>query len=227
MSAHQHNAIPADFDHLIIGVPDLERGIARLFELSGYQAAIGGSHPHRGTRNALLNLGHRSYLEILAPDPAQSALLWHAELPSLAEPTIVGWAVRHATLDELFALLQQRGMPCGEPLPGSRVRPDGQTLRWRTLSLADDRRGNLPFFIEWDPTSPHPSSDAPGRCQLLEFHPTGPLPETPPPTSAMKLHRIPGQKSCLLAKIAGLHGFFEFSSVPVPSEHWVSGKLSC
>jgi hypothetical protein len=214
-------AIPADFDHLIVGFPNLEDGIDRLFRWCGYRAAPGGSHPHRGTRNAILNLGNNSYLELLAPDPAQPALLWHPEIATLTEPTIVGWALRHKDLDRWASLLNERGVPCSGPIAGSRVRPDGQTLNWRLLMLADDRKGNLPFFIDWDSGSRHPSSDAPGGCRLEEFAPTGALPEIPPPESGMRLHKIAGKQCQYLAKIAGLNGVFQFASVPVASERWV------
>ena len=219
--AANETPVPIDLDHIIVGYPNLEDGMARLFQLSGYRAAPGGSHPGRGTRNALLNLGNNSYLELLAPDPAQSGLLWHKDIAALTELTIVGWAVRHTQLDQLASLLKERGMPCSNPMAGSRVRPDGQTLRWRTLILADDRKGNLPFFIEWDPNSPHPSTDAPGGCLLQEFRSTGPLPEIPPPEPGMRLHLVPGKQSQLQAKIVGLNGVFQLVSVPVPSEYWV------
>lgn len=222
MAADDPPAVPADLDHIIVGVPNLEDGMGRLFQLSGYRAAVGGSHPNRGTHNALLNLRNDSYLELLAPDPAQPALLWHKEIATLSEPTIVGWAMRHTQLDQLASLLKERGVPCTGPIAGSRVRPDGPTLGWRTLTLTNDRKGNLPFFIEWDTTSVHPSSDAPGGCLLQEFRPTGPLPEIPPPQNGMRLYLVPGKQSQLQAKIAGLNGAFQLASIPVPSEHWVT-----
>jgi hypothetical protein len=214
-------AIPMDLDHIIVGFPNLEDGINRLHHICGYRAAVGGSHPNRGTRNALLNLGNNSYLELLAPDPAQPELLWHKEIATLTELTLVGWAVRHNDLDQLAALLKERGVPCSDPAPGSRQRPDGQTLNWRALRLVDDRKGNLPFFIDWDSASPHPSSDAPGGCLLQEFQPTGPLPEIPPPEAGMRTHLVAGKQSQYVAKIAGLSGVFELASIAVPSERWV------
>jgi hypothetical protein len=220
-------AIPPDLDHIIVGFPNLEDGINRLFDLAGYRAAVGGSHPNRGTRNALLNLGHNSYFELLAPDPAQPALLWHKEIAALTELTIVGWAIRHTELDKLASLLKQRGVPCTDPIPGSRVRPDGQTLRWRMLRLMDDLKGNLPFFIDWDSASVHPSSNAPGGCLLQEFRSTGALPEIPPPQDGMQLDIIRGKQAQLQAKIAGLNGIiFQLASIPVPAESWVPKQSS-
>ena len=59
------------------------------------------------------------------------------------------------------------------PLDGSRARPDGKLLKWRSLSVSREADKNLiyfnvvPFFIQWDKDSLHPSQDSPSGCRLL------------------------------------------------------------
>jgi len=163
--------VPPMLDHILLGCNDLQRGISFVEQHTGVRAAFGGVHPGRGTQNALLSLGTRRYLEIIAPDPQQtsSSSELNAELKKLSEPRLVGWAAHPGDVQVLAADLARAGVAAKGPTPGSRKRPEGSVLHWKTLNLKDDANGLLPFFIEWSADSPHPSADAPSGCQLLRF----------------------------------------------------------
>jgi hypothetical protein len=156
-------------DHVIVGIADLDEGIRRFAELTGVTAERGGQHPGRGTQNALLSLGSLSYLEIISPvagpPPGMEAL---SDLKAL---TPVGWAIGTRDLDATKARLEAAGFKVSPPRAGSRVRPDGQRLEWRTAGL--DIPGELtPFLIEWGAQTPHPSTTSPIGCTLesMEIH---------------------------------------------------------
>src|SRR6266403_5131906 len=158
--------VPALLDHIILGCNDLDRGIEAVEEATGVRPAIGGVHPGRGTRNALLSLGERRYLEIMAPDPAQQKIVHFPQLREMTEPRLIGWAVHPPDIAATAKLLRDNQIAFSGPDDGSRKRPDGLVLNWKTINLADDRRGILPFFIEWSADSVHPSKDAPKGCHL-------------------------------------------------------------
>jgi hypothetical protein len=168
--------VPTVLDHILLGSGDLDHGIEFVEKHTGVRAAFGGVHPGRGTRNALLSLGEKHYLEIIAPDPQQSALPDHYGLLKLSEPRLVGWAAHPGNLDQFSARLRVAGIAFNGPTPGSRKRPDGRLLQWKTLNLKDDNGGLLPFFIEWSPDTLHPSADAPGGCRVVHFSLSTPVP---------------------------------------------------
>ena len=118
-------------DHLVYAVPDLDAGVADLEQRLGVRAAPGGPHPGRGTRNALIALGPESYLEIIAPDPAQSAPAggrWFGVDPR-TPARLAGWAAKGRDLPRLVAAAAQRGIPLGEVMPGARTRAAARVTR--------------------------------------------------------------------------------------------------
>jgi hypothetical protein len=161
--------VPALLDHILLGCNDLDKGIEFVQEGTGVLPAIGGVHPGRGTRNALLSLGERRYLEIIAPDPAQSEIAHFPQIRSMTDPRLIGWAVHSPDIAAIAKQLRENKVEFTGPADGSRKRPDGRVLNWKTINLADDRHGLLPFFIEWSADSVHPSKDAPARCTLDYF----------------------------------------------------------
>ena len=157
-------------DHVIIATDSLDRGIAQLREATGVTAVFGGAHPGRGTQNALLSLGSGSYLELLAPNPTDAQGPRMVAMFAAARTlTPSGWALAAPDADSVRALALRRGLASGDVAPGARARPDGSTLRWRTLNPWGWNNALLPFFIEWHATSPHPSRESPTGCTLASM----------------------------------------------------------
>ena len=211
------DAVPEKLDHILLGCSDLDHGIAFVEQRLGAKAMFGGVHPGRGTQNALLSLGQRHYLEIIAPDPAQpnSKSARRSQLEKLTEPRLVEWAAHPGDLSSFAKRLQQAGLTFEGPTPGSRKRPDGRLLRWQTLTLNDDASGLLPFFIEWSADSPHPSTDAPAGCLLTRFELATPEPDKLAKTLVLLSLDVPvvkGEKPQLRARIAGPKGTLELTS---------------
>ena len=215
--------VPSLLDHILLGCSDLDGGIAFVEEHTGVRAAFGGVHPGRGTQNALISLGEpsrrelnpRRYLEIIAPDPAQSGAPDRLRLQKLDEPRLVGWAAHPGDLNEFATRLRSAAIAFDGPTPGSRKRPDGRVLQWRTLNLKHDASGLLPFFIEWSADSTHPSVDAPRGCHLESFEVLTPDPDALSKTAKQLRLDIPiikGEKPQLRATIAGAGKTFLVSS---------------
>jgi hypothetical protein len=165
----ENEGAPAMLDHILLGCSDLDHGIEFVEKHTGVRAAFGGVHPGRGTRNALLSLGEKHYLEIIALDPQQSGVPDHYGLQKLLEPRLVGWAAHPGDLNSFATRLRDADIAFDGPNPGSRKRPDGRLLQWKTLNLKDDHAGLLPFFIEWSADTVHPSVDAPAGGKIAHF----------------------------------------------------------
>jgi hypothetical protein len=202
-------------DHLILGTDDLVRGVAWVEERTGVRAAWGGVHPGRGTRNALLALGPECYLEIIAPDPQQTAPAWFTQILSMNEPRLIAWAVHTPDLDALAQSAVAAGLAIDGPHDGARTRPDGKILSWDLFRLRDDRGGLLPFFIEWGRAAIHPAADAPRGCLLKHFHVQSPDADglvRACRALAIDVHVEPGDKPRMLARITSPKGEVELAS---------------
>lgn len=166
-------------DHVILGIDDLQKGIEELERRTGVRAVFGGAHPGRGTQNALLSLGGNHYLEILAPNPEEKGNPSTEELRGLTALTPIGWAVHTRDMAALQQTLRSHGVQTGEIRPGARNRPDGTRLAWKTLEYTSPSSPLLPFFIEWDPASAHPSTTSPAGCRLAGLVLEDPNPAVP------------------------------------------------
>ncbi|MFF5480265.1 VOC family protein [Streptomyces sp. NPDC012935] len=173
------NAIPALLDHLVLATPDLSATVADFARRTGVTPAPGGVHVGLGTRNYLVSLGGMSYLEIIGPDPEQSAPgdPRPFEVDGLTAPRTVTWAISPPDLDAAIAAARGRGYDPGPAQPMSRRRPDGTLLEWR-LTDGDDAHpsGLVPFLIDWSATVHPTASDLP-TTPLLSLSASAPEPD--------------------------------------------------
>lgn len=197
-----------DLDHLVYATPDLDATVAELERSLGVRAAVGGRHPGFGTRNQLLGLGGKSYLEIVGPDPEQG----RPEQPrpfgidTLTEPVLVTWAVAVGDLDAVIARARERGYDPGDAQDMSRCTPSGELLSWR-LTLPHES-GIVPFLIDWGATR-HPAESGLPAVELVSLGGGHPEPESVRGDLAaidVRLDLDKQLRPCLTAVLSGRYG---------------------
>jgi hypothetical protein len=201
-------------DHVILAVNDLQKGIEELDRLTGVRAVFGGAHPGRGTQNALISLGEPHYLEILAPNPKEEKNTPHInELRALTSLTPIGWAASGKDLPALEQSLKDQGIETGDIRPGARNKPDGTRLAWTTFGYAPSSHPLLPFFIEWDPATAHPSTTSPTGCRLTGFTLQDPAPDAlrkPLQAAGLQVEVREGKESRMRISLACPKGNVDF-----------------
>lgn len=206
----------ARVDHLVYATPDLSVGIERLQTLLGVEATAGGPHPGRGTRNALIALGPRIYIEIVGPDPDQANPVDRRPfgIDGLSGPRLATWSAHADDLEALSRRAAAAGVALGPIAAGSRRRPDGVLLTWR---YTDPRvvvgDGIVPFFIDWGQT-PHPatSSIAGGHLTGLRAqHPDAAAVLNQLDALGLEMGVTPGTVPALIATIETARGTVELS----------------
>ena len=152
---------PTVVDHVLLPVADLEEGARKLYERFGLRSIAGGRHPRVGTANMIVPLGSQ-YLELIAivdPQEAEGSRLGRRLAHALKEGrTFVAWALRTQSIEGVEAKLRTAGWNLPPVIEGSRNRPDGQVLSWRTQDLETGGEPSaIPFVIEWRvPDGLHP-----------------------------------------------------------------------
>ncbi len=198
-------------DHLVYASPDLDAAVDRITALTGVRAAYGGRHPGHGTHNALLSLGGRTYLEIIAPDPAQPRPGGPRPfgLDDMPGSGLRAWAAAPDNLDAVVRASLAIGFGYGPIIDGQRHTSDGHELSWRmTASPHGEDDGVVPFLIDWA-DSPHPAQGAPDGVTLTELRLATPDPQR----LTARLHVLgldlpvdAAPRPALHAVLAGPHG---------------------
>ncbi len=151
-------------DHVVLAARTLEEGCAFVRDRLGHTPAPGGEHPQMGTHNAVLRLGEKLYLEVIAVNPGApppGRPRWMAlDDPAMqaalrASPRLVCWM---ATTDDIDAAASRFGSLVGEVWNGERG-----ALRWKLTVRADGALpagGAVPHLIQW-PEGVHPAANMP------------------------------------------------------------------
>jgi Glyoxalase-like domain len=144
-----------EIDHVVYGVRDLEEAASRIQDELGLGSVPGGRHPGWGTGNRIVPLG-RQYVELLAAldrDEAERSTLGQSLLAAVADgDRFLVWCV---STDDVEGVAARLDLPVTD---GTRERPDGTVLRWRSAGMERAlAEPSLPFFIRWDvPEELHP-----------------------------------------------------------------------
>jgi hypothetical protein len=196
-------------DHLVYAASDLPAAVAEVEGRFGVRAQDGGKHTGSGTHNALLALGPRTYLEIIAPDPGQPAppILRPFGVDERRRGGLASWALACDDIDAAVARARSRGYDPGEVADGQRATPAGTVLRWR-LTLNATPGSLIPFLISWGDTD-HPASSAPHGLTLEAIH----LEHPDPPALASALTALgadveirPSGTAAIVARLSGPNG---------------------
>lgn len=167
----------SELDHLVVASARLDDGIDWVEQQLGVRPQPGGQHVAMGTHNALLRLGPRCYLEVIAIDPdgaAPAGPRWFAlDEPAMRArlaggPALITWALRCESLATACA----RVPDLGEIL--SMARGD---FRWKIAAPEDGNlpwSGVLPAAIQWEPgpdgAERHPCDHLQtSDCELVEL----------------------------------------------------------
>ena len=157
-------------DHVMICVPDLAQGIEQYRKL-GFNIYPGGTHPGKGTHNAIA-FNRDDYIELLAiRDRAEQQAAGGAA--GLTDFIAAGGGIRYIILqsDDLtadVAAMRSRGVDVSDPLERGRRTPAGQELLWKAAVLGP---GNpLPIFFIQHLT---PLEDRRKQVPVAGTHPNG------------------------------------------------------
>jgi hypothetical protein len=165
-------------DHLVIAVADPDAAADAMERELGLAFTGGGRHEHAGTFNRLAFLGD-SYVELIGVFDRAVVLsntafaVGRASLAFLESGSegLATWAVATNDIERDTARLRAGGSRIAPPVEGSRTRPDGEVVRWRT-AFPPLGPGEPPFLIEHEMTGAEWGPEA--RAARGRFaHPVG------------------------------------------------------
>ncbi len=131
-------------DHLVIVVNNLDQA-ADDYRRLGFKVVPGGKHP-AGSHNALIAFDDGSYLEIIAFYREAPDHRWWDPLKK--GERLVDYCMQTDDLAGDTRRLRECGVSINDPVPWSRIRPDGYELEWMLSLAIGSHRGVAPFLIQ-------------------------------------------------------------------------------
>ncbi len=169
-----------ELDHLVVGAHTLEQGTAFIETLLGVRPQAGGRHLAMGTHNIVLRLGARTYLEVIAIDPAGETPprpRWFGldEDPIRRrlreQPRLLTWVAR---TQDIEGAVKKCTVSPGAIFPMARG-----AYHWRFTIPGDGALvcdGLMPTLIQWD-CATHPAENLENRdCELIKLEGIHPAP---------------------------------------------------
>jgi hypothetical protein len=163
-----------ELDHLVVAAPRLDGGVQWVERQFGVKMSPGGQHVAMGSHNALLKIGPRSYLEVIAidpslPQPAHERWFGLDDVRESDAPRLVSWVARASGVES-----------AGLPWPDDcRRRMTRGSMSWHITIPATSLWNpwqHCPLVIEWGDER-HPVDALPDQdVRLLQLTLLDPAP---------------------------------------------------
>ncbi|GAA1454570.1 hypothetical protein GCM10009618_20450 [Nesterenkonia lacusekhoensis] len=159
-------------DHVsyAVGPDGMDATVRRIVDALGVERVKGGIHPRFGTRNAIIPLAKRQYLEIVEvldhPSADKAPFGQAVRNRSQVGGGWMGWCV---SVDDLSRFEERLGR---KSVPGNRKFPDGNELTWQQIGIkgliADPQ---VPYLLRWDEGTEdiHPSQAYSPQAELTQL----------------------------------------------------------
>lgn len=160
-----------EIDHLVLTAPTLTEGQDYVAAHLGARPVFRGRHPQLGTETALLGLGAKTYLEVIAiaAEARRDTRRFPFNLDRCTKPRLTSWCARTEHFSDISGRLRDFGIDLGHMRDGQRETPDGDLVTWAFSDIYDERLdGTVPFFIRWNDI--HPCDTLPKAGQLRALY---------------------------------------------------------
>ena len=147
-ATQESKSVTLELDHVSICGAYLDP-LRQVFTDVGMTPDVGGPHGNGITQMAILGFDDTTYIELIAPvKPGATAGSAWAKYMS-EDAVTCAWAVGTNVLLQEADRLKNAGIPVKTPESGSRKRPDGMSIEWKTADVGSGTPGStLPFIIE-------------------------------------------------------------------------------